>query len=748
MNTLRFLTNPVAEALGWTLLHTIWQGFAVVVPVAVLLHILQHRSSVLRYRVGVLALLVQLLASTATFIWYYEPTVKALPLSAVLKSAEVMPIRWQTFAQTLPWHQQVQYFLEAHLSQFVLTYLIGVALFGLRLVGGWVYLQRLRQTALRPTTVAWTHLTDKLRSSLHIRAVVEVRESARIAVPMVVGVLKPMLLLPISLATHLTIREIEAVLAHELAHVKRQDYAVNLLQSVVEVLYFFHPALWWLSARVREEREHCCDDLAVQVCGGDGYILAQALARVEELRLVQNGPTPVLAMAFASKRQHLLHRVRRMLGVPTQPFVSNGSLAGLTLATILLMSASVYAMQEEKPKPPASQPHPSHTSRRHRTGNGTEFTITDSKKVDHIIWKGQKLPARRVAHLQQLLDQVMAGKVSLDTVPKSDRDILLTIIETNSSFEASMKGLAEGLTHIDYSNIVASALQNVPLSPDGTVEGLTKVDYSGIIHDAMASLSTVLPLTDSLGQLRTYHQRQIDSLSQLMAQQSKQAEALRLQMEKLRFPIEEVNRNSDVLQWRKNKLLQQREALIENHQRLLANEGKQKLSQAEIEKQLAALEPEIKKLEGSMEDLNRQFEQINARQDELKQPMQKLGRESEQLDAQLEKLSEEMEKHGAELELTVPDLSNLDVDVNVNTDVRRPRRPAKSPVAPKAVTPAIAPMVPDVTAPVPARPSPRVNVEIPAAPPAPSAAPKPALAPFSEQPDIPNKPARKAKRSN
>ena len=743
MNAFNFLSNPVADALGWTLLHAIWQGFALVLPVALILHLLRSRSSMLRYQVSVLTLLAQFILSVATFVWYYQPTTNKGIASSGIITGHTIPVRWQTMAQTLPWHQQMQQFLENHLSQFVFAYLVGVALFGLRLTGGWVYLQRLSQTALQPNTVVWTHLTDKLRSALAIKTVIQVRESARIAVPMVVGIMKPILLLPIGLATNLTSREIEAVLAHELAHIKRHDYAVNLLQSVVEVLYFFHPALWWLSARVREEREHCCDDLAVHVCGGDGRILAQALARVEELRLIQVNQTPVLAMAFASKRQQLLHRVKRVLGVPTRPFISNSSLAGLTLATILLMSVSVYAMQkQENPKSRAGQPHPTHSTRRHKAGNGTEFSISENKKVDYIIWKGQKLPAKRVARLQQQLNEVMAGKLSLDNVTQPDRDVLLTIIETNQGFGDGMDELGKGLAQIDYNNIVASALNNVPLSPDGTLEGLAKVDYSGIIRDAFASIPQSLqPLSDSLDKQRAYHQRQMDSLSQLLAQRSRQVEAIHLQMEKLQFPIEELQRSQEVLNWHKEKLMDQRNTLIEKHQQLLQNDGKQKLNTADIEKQLDALQPEIKKLEGSMEELNKQFESINAKQDEVKLPMEKLNREAEQLDEQINNLSDQIGKHGDGLAHIMPDLSDLDVNVNVNTDfdnpnknlrVPRPPRPAK---APKLASPAL-PATPALAPVKAATPRPKI---------APGPAPKPAVAPKPERAERPEKPEKKEK---
>ena len=697
MNAFKFLSNPVADALGWTLLHAVWQGFALVLPIAVVLHFLRNQSSVLRYRVSVLTLLTQLVASSATFFWYYQPAVTnpSAPQATTVQYATL--IRWQTATQTLPWHEQIGQFLENHLSQFVLIYLIGVALFGLRLAGGWLYLQRLTQTAMQPTTGLLTHLTNRIQSAMTIRTLVRVRESARIAVPMVVGVLKPILLLPIGLATQLTPREIEAVLAHELAHIKRHDYAVNLLQSVVEVLYFFHPALWWMSARVREEREHCCDDLAVQVCGGDGRILAQALARVEELRVLQLDQTPMLAMAFATKRQHLLHRVRRVLGVPTRPFVSNGSLAGLTLATILLMSVSVYAVQQdEKPK----QPKPKSTQRFNgvTSGNQVEYGMTEGR-ITYIKFNRKQLPKAQVQRLQHQLDQVMSGQLNLDDVKQPDRDILLTVFEKSAGFELGMKALSEGMAHIDYNTIIktgldaANAAGTFPINVDEILKEVEKVDYNGIIHDAFASLPQAQTNSDSLDRLRTYHQRQMDSLSQLMAQRSQQMEAIHRQIEKLRFPIEEVERSQEVLNWRKDKLMEQRNALIEKHQRLLHNEGKQKLSQADIEKQLAALEPEIKKLEGSIEDMNKQFEAITAKDEQIKQPMEKLEREAEQLEEQIGQLSDQIGRHGDQFARMIPSVEPPEAP-ELPEAPEKAARMGHTPRAVHAPRPAIAPIRP------------------------------------------------------
>ncbi len=697
MNLIDFFASPAAYAFGWTLLHAIWQGFALVLPVAVMLHLLRHQASFLRYRLGVLTLLAQLVASVSTFMWYYKPSSADISTHLETIVTRSAPVRWQVVVHTLSWPEQVQQFLNAHLSQFVMAYLVGIVLFGLRLAGGWLYLQQLSRTATRPDVPIWSDLTQKLQSSLGLRTVIQIRESARIAVPMVIGVLKPVLLLPFGLAATLSIREIEVILAHELAHIKRHDYAVNLLQSVVEVLYFFHPALWWLSARVREEREHCCDDLAVQACGGDGHLLARALAHVEELRLTQTYQTPVLAVAFASKRQQLLHRVRRALGVPTRSFVSNAHLAGLTLATLLLLSASVYAIQKQDDNQQTIRQ--SKPTRRHKAGNGTEFSVIDNRKVEYIIWKGKKLPKARVARLQSQLDQVMAGQLSLDAVPQADRNILLTIIETNNGFNNGMEGLAKGLAQIDYGNIVVAALDDTPLIPDETVAGLARVDYSNIIQDAMASVSIPKVAFDSLTPQQVNNQRKMDSLSSLLTQRSQQIQILQLQMEKMRFPVEESERNRDVLDWRKDKLMDQRNALLEKHQQLLNNEGKQKLSQSEVEKQLQALEPEIKKQEISIEELNKQLEAAQAKIESAQQPLEKLEQETEQLEEQLEKLSEQLGQYSNEFVKSIPRIAGAPKVRFMNGSVRpaRPSRrlgPAKAPNVLRGLKSQLTPVVP------------------------------------------------------
>src|SRR5262249_55483729 len=145
---------------------------------------------------------------------------------------------------------------------------------------------------------------SRLAARLRVRMPVKLVESALVEVPTVIGWLKPMILLPAAALAGLDPRQLEALLAHELAHVRRHDYLVNLLQTAIETLLFYPPAVWWLSRRIREERELCCDDLAITVCG-DGMVYARALATMEELR---SAP----ALTLAADGGSLLARIRRI----------------------------------------------------------------------------------------------------------------------------------------------------------------------------------------------------------------------------------------------------------------------------------------------------------------------------------------------------------------------------------------------------------------------------------------------------
>ncbi len=338
------LPASLTEALGWALVHSLWQGVLVAVVVLAALRRLRRQSAAVRYAVALGGLLAQVLTFGLT-AWICYPLTN--DTVAVALSTPTEPAMYSAAEPGF----QLRLFLENNFPLLVLLWVTGAGVFGLRLMGGWALVQRWTQRGSRPAPAAWQTYLDRLAAQMNLRRPVRLLESARVAVPMTVGWLKPVVLLPVGVLTGLSPRQLEAVLAHELAHIGRHDYLVNLVQSVVDVLFFYHPVTWWLSARVRQEREHCCDDVAVALTGNP-VALAQALAALETLR---PAPTPTLALAFGGQKTSLLDRVKRVLGVENQP---SPRFNGWTLGLCLLLVGGLAIGQSINPTRPEAPPTP------------------------------------------------------------------------------------------------------------------------------------------------------------------------------------------------------------------------------------------------------------------------------------------------------------------------------------------------------------------------------------------------------
>lgn len=342
MNAWReLISGPVAEAVGWALLHSLWQGALIALVLYTVLRQMSGRSSEARYTFSVCALGVILLLPFAT-AWeiFHEAetpvrTVMASSSRAV-STSELQAVASSGVIDTPSTSGDVlvsmRGFASANLPLVVLLWTAGVSLFSFRLLAGWLRLRAMVHDSVQ----APAHLREMMNSladRLEIWQPLRMLESRLVDVPTVIGWFEPVILMPVSALTGLSREQLETILAHELAHVRRHDYAVNLAQTVVETLFFYHPATWWISRQIRIERENCCDDLAVAVCG-DAVMYARALATLEQLRSV---PGPAIAASGGS----LLFRVRRLLSAP-ESRCSTKWVAGvsvLTLAAAILIAA-------------------------------------------------------------------------------------------------------------------------------------------------------------------------------------------------------------------------------------------------------------------------------------------------------------------------------------------------------------------------------------------------------------------------
>ncbi|HLN02820.1 MAG TPA: M56 family metallopeptidase [Bryobacteraceae bacterium] len=295
--------------LGWALLDFLWQGALIALLLAAVNLLLRRASAHLRYAADCLALVLMLATVVTTFFWFSprswpgarppETWESALQTTAILGAnapaiSSGSPFLWK------PW-------LDGNLTWLVCAWLAGVVILSLRLAGGWIFAQALKRRA-RPVEPSWQQTLTRLAIQFGIRRRIALCESMGARVPAVIGWLRPVILLTVSAMVGLTPQMIEAVLAHELAHVYRHDYLLNVLQTAVETLLFYHPAVWWVGKKIRQERENCCDDLAVAACG-DALIYARALTALEDIRCAP----PRLAVAATAGS--LLARIRRLVEV-------------------------------------------------------------------------------------------------------------------------------------------------------------------------------------------------------------------------------------------------------------------------------------------------------------------------------------------------------------------------------------------------------------------------------------------------
>ena len=336
------MSRATIVALAWTLLHFIWQGAVIALVAGFAGAALRSARPTTRYVVFCGALSAMLLSPAITFVVMRAPQALApasaaaasvSPSSAIVSGSAMSPS-----AAGPTWFEWL-----------VGIWVSGVVLLGLHSFVGWVLAQRLKRVKTSPAAEAVQCAARSLRERLGIRRAVRVLASAVAEVPGTLGWLRPVILVPVSAFTALTPDQLELLIAHELAHVRRHDYLVNLAQTAVETVLFYHPAVWWVSGRIRAERENCCDDLAVAACGNVAQYV-RALAALEGLR----GRRPRLVVAadggsLLSRIERLLNRERTLLETPPAWL---GALvpAALVLATIV-SATPLPAVAGSAPRP-------------------------------------------------------------------------------------------------------------------------------------------------------------------------------------------------------------------------------------------------------------------------------------------------------------------------------------------------------------------------------------------------------------
>ncbi|HST62023.1 MAG TPA: M56 family metallopeptidase, partial [Longimicrobium sp.] len=357
----------MAEAIGWALVHSLWQFALLGAALGVALRMLRGAPSTHRYALACAALALMLATSVATGVVaarggesapaagestgaLADPALGEMTGGIGGGEAPAVPgvvPRWFDADDVAGAAARVRGALDARLGWIVAAWLAGVALLSLRLAGAWVFVQRMTRVGTSAPPRALADAARRLAGALGVRRTVAVLASTLVHVPTVAGWLRPVILVPVSALTGLTPRQLELLVLHELAHIRRHDYLVNLLQTVCETLLFYHPAVWYVGRQIRAEREHCCDELAVGLAGVREY--AGALATLEALR--RGAP----ALALGANGGSLLARVRRIVqpAPPPAPPRLGAAVLALVLALAVAVPAVGRAAAAGDPPPPA-----------------------------------------------------------------------------------------------------------------------------------------------------------------------------------------------------------------------------------------------------------------------------------------------------------------------------------------------------------------------------------------------------------
>ena len=339
-----WIPESLLYAMGWTLVHSLWQLVLIGAGLWLLLKLFRKNSPAFKYNLGLAAMGLTVLVALGTFIYEvssFTPTplfdriafIAAAPQAVQASSSLGIE---SVIAMSVNW-------IELQLPLLVNFWFVGALLFLFRLFNSLSEVRTLRRSSSEPQDFQLEKMLYRLMGEMNVSKNVEIRLTSYGVSPITFGFLKPIILIPSGLIFQLTPVQLEAIIAHELAHVKRNDYFINLIQSALEVLFFYHPCYWWMNQTVKELRENAADDLAVQV-GVTPKELAYSLAEV--LNFAKQNP-PELALAAGKRRNPTLQRIKRILGHPAQTYPQNPIISIPMLLTLLLSAGLMATAQQD-----------------------------------------------------------------------------------------------------------------------------------------------------------------------------------------------------------------------------------------------------------------------------------------------------------------------------------------------------------------------------------------------------------------
>ncbi|SHN37167.1 M56 family metallopeptidase [Chitinophaga sp. CF418] len=464
-------TADLIQAFGWALLHSFWQAFFIFACLRIVLLLWPQASSNIKYNLSYISL-AGIFTWFSVTLWLQIESVKRVHRAAYLmietgirpSAAVEVPAIYKSQTELTGLFPG----LEMWFPVLVAIYVAGVAVMTIKLTLDLLQLQQIKKKQVLPIDEAWEKHLQKLAAQLKIPRRVKLLISQYIQVPVMIGFLKPVILLPVAMFNNLTAEQLEAILLHELAHIKRNDYLLNIFQSIVETILFFNPFVWWISKNIRLEREHCCDDLVLtnQV---QPLHYAKALVALEEYRLTVNA----MAMAAADNKQHLFHRIKRIMEMKTKNINYTQKLLAVMIIAVGLVSIAWL--------------NPS---------NKEEQRDTKKPVVKEDIADVANVPIAPAIATPAVTYAARMVKLLTDTVPANDDKLRA---EKEAAMSAAKEGLdaaQEAMKNIDWKQInteVSNAMKNVDWKKinEEVSTAMKNVDWKKINEEVSTAMKNV-----------------------------------------------------------------------------------------------------------------------------------------------------------------------------------------------------------------------------------------------------------------
>ena len=342
------VANPWIGTVGWALVHFLWQGVLIWIGVSLSLRLLRQAKPTARYAVACAGLLLCLALPVSGIIRNLPNVVSSHEQQTDSNLSSFETDQLEPNVSTLN-EKSLTRILDTHLGLIVMVWSVGACLLSLRFASGLVWVRKLRLSEALPDGDPWKMRLADLSRALGLKRSVVMKVVGGIEGPVAAGLWRPAIFIPLSVLTGMAPELVEALLAHELAHIKRHDYLVNLVQSAIEVILFYHPAVWWISNRIRIEREQICDDLAARALG-EPRRLALALQELDLLQL------RIPHLAQAAHGGNLMSRIRRLIHPEPRTLAWKAMISILGITAACVASAAISSSRlQDVPKPPPLQ---------------------------------------------------------------------------------------------------------------------------------------------------------------------------------------------------------------------------------------------------------------------------------------------------------------------------------------------------------------------------------------------------------